>query len=160
MFEGVSFAKEILTVCWDGILDVLSSVLSERSSGDLSSSLSLMLNAREETEKARQAICLSLEGLQRAARLTSILGMIPYVVNILNSYQPINQGFLDWGMWNRCLIHIQIEGLILTYLSHTATISGRLPCLSQCDSWKQLFLCVYVSDKIDDLTSITVFIKK
>ena len=73
---GVSFAKEILTVCWDGILDVLSSVLSERSSGDLSSSLSLMLNAREETEKARQAICLSLEGLQRAARLTSILGMI------------------------------------------------------------------------------------
>ncbi|KAI0235880.1 Brefeldin A-inhibited guanine nucleotide-exchange protein 3 [Lamellibrachia satsuma] len=72
---GPSFAKEILTVCWDGILDVLSSVLTERSSGDLSSSLSLMLNAREETEKARQAICLSLEGLQKAARLTSILGL-------------------------------------------------------------------------------------
>jgi len=35
-----------------------------------------MLNAREETEKARQAICLSLEGLQKAARLTSILGTV------------------------------------------------------------------------------------
>ena len=73
---GPSFSKEILTVCWEGILDVLSSVLTERSSGDLSSSLSLMLNAREETEKARQAICLSLEGLQKAARLTSILGTV------------------------------------------------------------------------------------
>ena len=71
---GMLFARKVLSVCWDAILDVLSVLTSGRSSCGISGSLALLFNAKEESRRAREAICVSLEGLQRAARLSSILG--------------------------------------------------------------------------------------
>lgn len=74
-FVGMIFARKVLSVCWDGILDVLSVLTSGKSSCGIPGSLALLFNAKEESRKAREAICVSLEGLQSAAQLSSILGM-------------------------------------------------------------------------------------
>ncbi len=66
----------MLTVCWEGILDVLSVLVNGNSTCGITSSFALMFNAKEESLKARDAICTSLNGLQLAARLSSILGEI------------------------------------------------------------------------------------
>ncbi|XP_064629621.1 brefeldin A-inhibited guanine nucleotide-exchange protein 3-like isoform X3 [Lineus longissimus] len=75
---GMKFAKAVLMLCWDGILDVLSVLLDGKSSCGITSSLSLMLGtegAKEESKRAQEAICMSLDGLQRAARLACMLGL-------------------------------------------------------------------------------------
>ncbi|XP_064617857.1 brefeldin A-inhibited guanine nucleotide-exchange protein 3-like [Liolophura sinensis] len=75
---GKLLSRYILTSCWDGILDVMSVLLNGDSSCGISSSLGLMLGiegAKEESLKAREAICTSLEGLQKAARLCCSLGL-------------------------------------------------------------------------------------
>ena len=66
----------MLTSCWDSVLDVLSVLTSGRSCCGISSSLAaaVLFNAREENRRVRQAICTSLGGLQKAARLSSLLG--------------------------------------------------------------------------------------
>ena len=66
--------KRVLVVCWENILDVLSVLVSGKSQCGITGSLSLMFNAKEESRRAREAICGSLESLQKAARLCCILG--------------------------------------------------------------------------------------
>ena len=81
LLPGALLAQKILSVAWHGMLDVLSALTSGRGGGGawgggVSGSLAaLMFNAKEESRRAREAICTSLEGLQRAARLSCILGM-------------------------------------------------------------------------------------
>jgi len=72
----VSFGRRVLTSCWEAILDVLSVLTSGRSCCGISSSLAaaVLFNARDENRRVRQAICTSLAGLQKAARLSSVLG--------------------------------------------------------------------------------------
>ncbi|KAK3577451.1 hypothetical protein CHS0354_032302 [Potamilus streckersoni] len=75
---GKKLARQILSSCWDGLLDILSVLLNGRSSCGITSSLALMLGtegAREESYKAREAICTSLAGLQKAAQLCCNLGL-------------------------------------------------------------------------------------
>ncbi|XP_074653085.1 brefeldin A-inhibited guanine nucleotide-exchange protein 3-like [Tubulanus polymorphus] len=75
---GMRFSKAILVSCWDSILDVLSVLLNGKSSCGITDSLSLMLGtegAKEEVKRAQEAICMSLDGLQRAARLACLLGL-------------------------------------------------------------------------------------
>ena len=72
------FARRVFSRCWDGILDVLSVLLNGKSSCGITSSLGLLLGtegAKEESLRAREAICTSLNGLQKAARLCCTLGM-------------------------------------------------------------------------------------
>lgn len=74
---GKKISKQILSTCWEGVLDVLSVLLNGKSSCGITSSLALMLGtegAKEETMKAREAVCHSLDGLQKAAKLCCILG--------------------------------------------------------------------------------------
>lgn len=78
-FQGKMFARRVLSKCWDGILDVLSVLLNGKSSCGISSSLGLLLGtegAKEESLRAQEAICTSLNGLQKAARLCCTLGTI------------------------------------------------------------------------------------
>ena len=70
----MKFAHRIILVCWEGILDVLSVLIGGKSSCGITSSFALMFNAKEESHRAREAICASLDGLQKAARLACILG--------------------------------------------------------------------------------------
>lgn len=59
------------------MLDVLSVLLNGKSSCGISSSLALMIGtegAKEESIRAREAIVMSLDGLQKAARLCCTLG--------------------------------------------------------------------------------------
>ncbi|XP_060081313.1 brefeldin A-inhibited guanine nucleotide-exchange protein 3-like [Ylistrum balloti] len=75
---GKKFSKRVLSRCWDGVLDVLSVLLNGKSSCGITSSLGLMLGtegAKEESIRAREAICMSLDGLQKAARLCCALGL-------------------------------------------------------------------------------------
>ncbi|XP_021364639.1 brefeldin A-inhibited guanine nucleotide-exchange protein 3-like isoform X1 [Mizuhopecten yessoensis] len=75
---GKKFSKRVLSRCWDGVLDVLSVLLNGKSSCGITSSLGLMLGtegAKEESLRAREAICMSLDGLQKAARLCCALGL-------------------------------------------------------------------------------------
>ncbi|ELT87809.1 hypothetical protein CAPTEDRAFT_215541 [Capitella teleta] len=72
---GQKFARRIMLTCWDGILDVLSVLVNGKAACGITSSFSIMLNSREESWRARQAICSSLDGLQKAAKLSSVLGL-------------------------------------------------------------------------------------
>lgn len=77
-----------MLTCWDGILDVLSVLLNGKSACGITSNLAIMFNAREESFRARAAICTSLDGLQKAAKLTSVLGefrAFSYCVFLLQS---------------------------------------------------------------------------
>lgn len=73
---GMKFARRIVQACWEGILDVLSVLLSGRSACGITSSISLLLGGKEESRRAREAICTSLNGLQKAARLSCVLGKL------------------------------------------------------------------------------------
>ena len=76
----VRFGRRVLTSCWEAVLDVLSVLTSGRSCCGITSSLAaaVMFNAREENRRVRQAICTSLSGLQKAARLSNELGRLLY----------------------------------------------------------------------------------
>ena len=73
-FVGMRFAKCVLMTSWEGVLDVLSILISGNASCGITSSLAILFNAKEETRKMQEAICASLEALQTAARLSCILG--------------------------------------------------------------------------------------
>ena len=77
--SGQTLARCILSNCWDCVLDVLSVLLEGKSSCGITFSLGLLLGtegAREETQRGRDAICLSLSGLQTASRLCCMLGKL------------------------------------------------------------------------------------
>jgi len=85
MYLGmVRFGRRVLTSCWEAVLDVLSVLTSGRSCCGISSSLAaaVMFNAREESRRVRQAICTSLAGLQKAARLSNVLGTISRMLRL------------------------------------------------------------------------------
>ena len=73
---GMKFARRIVAACWEGMLDVLSVLLNGKSSLGITSSIALLLGGKEEGRRVREAICTSLDGLQRAARLSCVLGKV------------------------------------------------------------------------------------
>ena len=76
--SGVKLSRRVLSCCWDSMLSVLSAGLGDpRGQLGVTSSLALLLGsevAREEHRRAKDSIVASLDGLQKAARLTNILG--------------------------------------------------------------------------------------
>ncbi|XP_059166369.1 brefeldin A-inhibited guanine nucleotide-exchange protein 3-like isoform X2 [Physella acuta] len=78
---GKLLSINVLSTCWQQILDILSVMLNEQvssSGGGTRYSLALLLatdSAQEDVRKARSAICMSLNGLQRAAKLCCVLGL-------------------------------------------------------------------------------------
>jgi hypothetical protein len=75
---GVKLSRRVLSCCWDSMLTVLSAGLGDlRGQLGVTSSLALLLGsevAREEHRRARDSIVASLDGLQKAACLSNILG--------------------------------------------------------------------------------------
>ena len=85
----MTFARRILHVCWEAILDVLSTVLNGKSATGVSNSLSLLLAGKEESRKAKQTICSCLDGLQKAARLSCVLGIFfASDMRLFNGFYP------------------------------------------------------------------------
>lgn len=77
---GVVFARFILTGCWKNLIDTLSMPLTGRMAGS-SRGLAFILGAegvKEQTQRERDTICLSLDGLRKAAALSCALGNITY----------------------------------------------------------------------------------
>lgn len=73
---GVAFARYILIGCWKNLIDTLSTPLTGRMAGS-SKGLAFILGAegiKEQNQKERDAICMSLDGLRKAARLSCALG--------------------------------------------------------------------------------------
>ncbi|KAG1941591.1 brefeldin A-inhibited guanine nucleotide-exchange protein 3 isoform X2 [Pimephales promelas] len=77
LVAGVVFARFILTGCWKNLIDTLSMPLTGRMAGS-SRGLAFILGAegvKEQTQRERDAICLSLDGLRKAAALSCALGV-------------------------------------------------------------------------------------
>ncbi|XP_072246615.1 brefeldin A-inhibited guanine nucleotide-exchange protein 3 isoform X1 [Leuresthes tenuis] len=74
---GAVFARFILTGVWKNLIDVLSMPLTGRMAGS-SRGLAFMLGAeglKEQSQRERDTICLSLDGLRKAAALSCALGV-------------------------------------------------------------------------------------
>ncbi|XP_019382574.1 PREDICTED: brefeldin A-inhibited guanine nucleotide-exchange protein 3 isoform X4 [Gavialis gangeticus] len=74
---GVAFSRYLLTGCWKNLIDTLSTPLTGRMAGS-SKGLAFILGAegaKEQTQKERDSICMSLDGLRKAARLSCALGV-------------------------------------------------------------------------------------
>ncbi|XP_077207665.1 brefeldin A-inhibited guanine nucleotide-exchange protein 3 isoform X2 [Paroedura picta] len=77
MVAGVAFARYLLTGCWKNLIDTLSTPLTGRMAGS-SKGLAFILGAegvKEQNQKEKDAICMSLDGLRKAARLSCALGV-------------------------------------------------------------------------------------
>ncbi|GFN83267.1 Brefeldin a-inhibited guanine nucleotide-exchange protein 3-like [Plakobranchus ocellatus] len=99
---GKSLAASVMSACWPEVLDILSVMLNDPSSvgggsGGSSGggggsvlgrpSLALLLatdSAQEDVRRARSAICTSLNGLQRAAKLCCVLGLQQLCGNVFS----------------------------------------------------------------------------
>ncbi|XP_040407905.1 brefeldin A-inhibited guanine nucleotide-exchange protein 3 isoform X11 [Cygnus olor] len=74
---GVAFARYLLIGCWKNMIDTLSTPLTGRMAGS-SKGLAFILGAegaKEQNQKEKDSICVSLDGLRRAARLSCALGV-------------------------------------------------------------------------------------
>ncbi|XP_036403088.1 brefeldin A-inhibited guanine nucleotide-exchange protein 3 [Megalops cyprinoides] len=77
VMAGKVFARYILTGCWKNLIDTLSTPLTGRMAGS-SKGLAFILGAegvKEQNQRERDTICLSLDGLRKAARLSCALGV-------------------------------------------------------------------------------------
>ncbi|KAG8444423.1 hypothetical protein GDO86_009561 [Hymenochirus boettgeri] len=77
ILAGVAFARFILIGCWKNLIDTLSAPLTGRMAGS-SKGLAFILGAegvKEQNQKERDSICMSLDGLRKAARLSCALGV-------------------------------------------------------------------------------------
>ncbi|KAK1170570.1 brefeldin A-inhibited guanine nucleotide-exchange protein 3-like isoform X1 [Acipenser oxyrinchus oxyrinchus] len=77
LIAGVVFARYILIGCWKNLIDTLSTPLTGRMAGS-SKGLVFILGAeglKEQNQKERDTICLSLDGLRKAAGLSCALGV-------------------------------------------------------------------------------------
>lgn len=70
----MSFSRQILLLCGDQLVDVLSVLINGKSACGITSSLAVMFNAKEESRRAQEAICSSLAGLRQVAKLACVLG--------------------------------------------------------------------------------------
>uniref|UniRef100_A0A3Q3NAY9 ARFGEF family member 3 n=1 Tax=Mastacembelus armatus TaxID=205130 RepID=A0A3Q3NAY9_9TELE len=74
---GAVFSRFILTGVWKNLIDVLSTPLTGRMAGS-SKGLAFILGAegvKEQSQRERDTICLSLDGLRKAAALSCALGV-------------------------------------------------------------------------------------
>lgn len=86
--SGKCLAASVLSACWSQMLDILSVTLNDQvaiagTGGMALYSLSLLLatdSAQEDVRRARSAICASLDGFQRAAKLCCALGELLLVI--------------------------------------------------------------------------------
>ncbi|CAB1338415.1 unnamed protein product [Coregonus sp. 'balchen'] len=77
LMAGIVFARYILIGCWKNLMDTLSTPLTGRMAGS-SKGLAFMLGSeglKEQSQRERDTICLSLDGLRKAAGLSCALGV-------------------------------------------------------------------------------------
>ncbi|KAG7217954.1 hypothetical protein INR49_020756 [Caranx melampygus] len=78
VMAGAAFSRFILTGVWMNLMDVLSTPLTGRMAGS-SRGLTFILGttegAKEQSQRERDTICLSLDGLRKAAALSCALGV-------------------------------------------------------------------------------------
>lgn len=77
VMAGAVFARFLLTGVWKNLMDVLSTPLTGRMAGS-SKGLAFILGAdgvKEQSHRERDTICLSLDGLRKAAALSCALGV-------------------------------------------------------------------------------------
>ncbi|XP_062851939.1 brefeldin A-inhibited guanine nucleotide-exchange protein 3-like [Trichomycterus rosablanca] len=77
VLAGTVFARYILIGCWKNLIDVLSTPLTGRMAGN-SRALAFIIGAdgaKVQNQRERDTICLSLDGLRKAAALSCALGV-------------------------------------------------------------------------------------
>ena len=71
----MAFCRRILASCGEQLVRILSVLLGERSACGITANIALMLNARDESRRAQEAVCASLEALRTLAKLFCVIGM-------------------------------------------------------------------------------------
>ncbi|XP_076076319.1 brefeldin A-inhibited guanine nucleotide-exchange protein 3-like isoform X2 [Mytilus galloprovincialis] len=153
---GRRFCRRILSRCWDSILDVLSVLLNGKNSCGITSSIALMLGtegAKEESIRAREAICMSLEGLQKAARLCCLLGMPQRCGNVFSHLATTScvmlhtpkSPILERKLPNKPSVNSKVKPVKL-HASHVLSMdvlmtTGLEMGGHSADCWKHLFRC-------------------
>lgn len=111
--SGVAFARYLLIGCWKNLIDALSTPLTGRMAGS-SKGLAFILGAegiKEQNQKEKDAICMSLDGLRKAARLSCALGIDTLYTNVgcisewifSVGYDPCSVGVRSGKMqWQNC----------------------------------------------------------
>lgn len=125
---GVAFARYILVGCWKNLIDTLSTPLTGRMAGS-SKGLAFILGAegiKEQNQKERDAICMSLDGLRKAARLSCALGTCgdpwPEWRSLQNSLGKSSFRWGSFGTYLETILMLRgrylflLKGLLLTAL--------------------------------------------
>ncbi|ESO87248.1 hypothetical protein LOTGIDRAFT_229359 [Lottia gigantea] len=149
---GKKLSKLILYVCYDDILDVLSVLLTGKSSCGSSSSLALLLGtegAKEESMRARNAICLSLDGLRKAAKLCCMLGLQNRCAGVftqLATTSCVKEDFKSDNKQNKSSVLPSKPKLARLHAAHVLSMDAVMTTglemgSHSADCWQHVFRC-------------------
>lgn len=148
--EGMKFARRVLLTTWDSVLDILSVPLETSTLGP-ANGVSLMLGgeSKRDHNRERDTICLSLDGLRRAARLCCTLGIQTRCELVLAQLANAScGGEALYGKRSRS--HFS-PGHIKLHAAHVLSMDGLLAVGVELGShapkcWKHVFrCCTYIS---------------
>ncbi|KAF4525743.1 hypothetical protein B566_EDAN002003 [Ephemera danica] len=155
--------EAVLTCCWSSMITVLSATLGDGSTepglGAASTSLRLLLGserARNKHKRMREAVVTSLEGLQKAARLSNVLGLQSRCGSVFHllataSCQEENLNKPELKRHRLRRIKLLQRGPERLHTSHALSMdvllsSGLELGSHSSDCWKHVFrCCMYVS---------------
>uniref|UniRef100_T1J3I1 SEC7 domain-containing protein n=1 Tax=Strigamia maritima TaxID=126957 RepID=T1J3I1_STRMM len=152
---GLKYSRRLLTACWGRVIEVLSALLTDKDSVGISTNLGILLGtdvAKEENKKAREAVALSLEGLQKAARLCNILGLQSRCGSVFQLLANASCPVLDLepqkkkrrmaNKSKKLQLHVSHALSMDVLLSRGLELGSHTP-----DCWRHVFrCCVYVAE--------------
>ncbi|XP_053390612.1 brefeldin A-inhibited guanine nucleotide-exchange protein 3-like, partial [Mercenaria mercenaria] len=162
---GKLLASEILSTCWDGILDVLSVLLNGKSAIGVTNTFAIMIGtegAKEESLRKREALCKCLDGLQTAAKLCCSLGLqerCEGVFALLANTSCVMEDFKhatfsppDRATQKSSILLQSKPKLVRLHAAHVLSMDAMMTTgleigSHSADCWKQVFrCCAFISE--------------
>ncbi|XP_052810306.1 brefeldin A-inhibited guanine nucleotide-exchange protein 3-like isoform X2 [Mya arenaria] len=159
---GKLLAGQILSTCWESILDILANLLSGRSVIGVTNSFAVMIGmegAKEEALKKRDALCKCLDGLQIAAKLCCTLGLqerCEAVFTLLANTSCVMEDFIHANQpspGDRTTPKSQSKQKLVTlHAAHVLSMDAMMTTGLEIGShsavcWKQVFrCCAFISE--------------
>jgi len=148
--EGMKFARRVLLTTWDSVLEILSTPLETSTSGT-TNGVAVMLGgeSKRDHNRERDTICLSLDGLRRAARLCCTLGIQTRCELVLA--QLANASCGGEGLEGKRSRSHSSPGHIKLHAAHVLSMDALLAVGVELGShapkcWKHVFrCCTYIS---------------
>uniref|UniRef100_A0A8D0HA53 ARFGEF family member 3 n=1 Tax=Sphenodon punctatus TaxID=8508 RepID=A0A8D0HA53_SPHPU len=146
---GMAFARYLLIGCWKNLIDTLSTPLTGRMAGS-SKGLAFILGAegvKEQNQKEKDAICMSLDGLRKAARLSCVLGV---AANCASALAQMSAASLKQKVEQKLEQMGKVQGVCL-HTAHVLCMDAILNVGLEMgshnqDCWPHVFrVCEYIS---------------